>query len=144
MRLFKIKDKDMFKSTKTKKQNGNHTYAVYKDRKTKEYRAIQLTHIYDPKKEIELEKGNIKKLKLKTFKYPSGVPNQYYTQDIEGNFLDFGINTKHQEVGKVPFFQARKIKKFAKINLNKTTNKNNAKKVKNKKSHKYGLKKKKL
>ncbi|MBQ8425655.1 MAG: hypothetical protein IJX17_06500 [Clostridia bacterium] len=133
MRLFKIKDKEMFNSTKKKKQNGNHTYAVYHDRKTNEYRAIQLTHLYDPKKESEILRGTIKKIKLKNYKFPSSIPNQYYTKDIEGNSLDFGKNTKHLEVGKVSFFQSQKIKKFAKINLSKTTNKNNERKVKKKK-----------
>ena len=95
MRLFQIKNKEMYNG-KDEKRNGTHIYAVYRDKKTKEYRAIQLTHIYDPKREKQLDNGILKVEKLKQFRYPTGVHNQYYTQDINGKALDFGRNTKHK------------------------------------------------
>ena len=94
--------------------NGHHTYAVYKDKKTNKYRAIQLTHIYEKKKERLIDKGYLKVEKLKQFKHPTGIHNMYYETDINGNNLYFGKKTKYQCVGKVSNNQARRIKNFAK------------------------------
>lgn len=112
MRLFQIKNKEMYNG-KDEKRNGTHIYAVYRDKTTKEYRAIQLTHIYDPKREKQLDKGSLRVEKLKHFKYPSGVHDEYYTQDINGKALDFGRNTKHKNLGTIPSNQAKRIKNFA-------------------------------
>ena len=116
MRLFKIQNKTMYKAkTEEDKKNENkyHTYAVYQDKKTKEYRAIQLTHIYDPKRQKQLEKGHLKLEKLSKFKYPSGIRNEYYTHDINGNALDFGRKSNKKSLGSIPSKQAKRIKKFA-------------------------------
>lgn len=113
MRLFKIKNKEMYVTKSNKEKNMSHIYAVYKDKKTKEYRAIQLTHLYDPKREKQLKKGYLKVEKLKQFQYPTGIHNKYYTKDINGNLLDFGRKTKYKKVGTVPTKQAKRIKDFA-------------------------------
>lgn len=115
MRLFKIKNKYMYNSQNNDyKPNGNHTYAVYKDKKTGKYRAIQLTHLYEKKKEILIDKGRLCVEKFKQFRHPTGVPNTYYDCDVNGNALDFGRKTKFQCIGTVSSFQARRIKDFAK------------------------------
>ena len=103
-----------FSSSKDYKPNGHHTYAVYKDKKTNKYRAIQLTHLYEPKKVAQIEKGQLKVEKLSCFKYPTGVRNNYYDKYLDGNDLNFGKGTKHQFVGYVPNSQAKRIRDFAK------------------------------
>lgn len=113
MRLFKIKNKYMFKSNNP---NGNHTYAVYKDRKTNKYRAIQLTHLYEDKKVKQINKGYLKIEKFKQFTYPTGVHNTYYDKDVKGKSLYFGKNTKHLKIGYVPDKQAKRIRNFANKN----------------------------
>ena len=110
MRLFKIKNKYMFNSNNP---NGNHTYAVYKDKKTNKYRAIQLTHLYEDKKIKQINKGYLKVEKFKEFSYPTGVHDTYYDKDLKGELLYFGKKTKHIMIGKVPNKQAKRIKNFA-------------------------------
>lgn len=111
MRLFRIKNKYMFNSPDP---NKYHTYAVYKDKRTNKYRAIQLTHLYEPKKERQLNKGYLKVENFKAFKYPTGVHNVYYSSDINGKDLYFGKNSIHKKVGVVPTSQAKRIIQFAK------------------------------
>ena len=113
MRLFKVFNKFMYKEKDPKKANGLHTYAVYKDKKTNKYRAIQLTHLLEPKKEKQINKGNLRVEKFKFFKFPTGVPKQYYDCDVNGKNLNFGKNTKHLFVCNVPSKQAQRIIKFA-------------------------------
>lgn len=96
------------------KPNGIHTYAVYKDKSSGKYRAIQLTHLYEYKKVNAIEKGYIRTEKFKQLKYPSGVKNQYYETDVNGKSLDFGHKTKYKFVGYVPNKQAQRIRNFAK------------------------------
>lgn len=114
MRLFKIKNKYMYNSQNNDyKPNGNHTYAVYKDKKTGKYRAIQLTHLFETKKVAQIEKGQLLIENFNYFKYPTGVKNNYYDKDINGNILDFGKNTKHLYIGNVPSGHAKRIILFA-------------------------------
>ena len=94
--------------------NGVHTYAVYKDRKTKKYRAIQLTHLYEPKKVNLIKRGYLMETKLKQFDFPTGVHSEYYDKYVNGQPLNFGRDTRHRYVGRVPLHKAKKIKKFAK------------------------------
>ncbi|MCD8372198.1 MAG: hypothetical protein LUD27_02725, partial [Clostridia bacterium] len=58
MRLVKIKNKYLFDSNNPE---GTHTYAVYRDNKTHELRAVALTHLYvkDEKRFKQVRKGNI-------------------------------------------------------------------------------------
>ena len=103
----------MYKCKSKYEEYGNHTYAVYKDPASKKYRAIQLTHIYDPKKIYAIDNGYLKVEKFKYFKYPGGVKNTYYDSDVNGKNLYFGKNSKHKFVGNVPAVQAKRIKDFA-------------------------------
>lgn len=112
MRLFRIKNKDMYIGKDN--PNGHHTYAVYKDWKTGKYRAIQLTHIYDPKKEKLIKKGYLKIEHFNQFIFPTGVHNTYYETDVNGKDLNFGRKTVYECVGRVPSGQAKRIKNFAK------------------------------
>lgn len=113
MRLFKIKNNVMYKTKNIKDSKGTHTYAVWKDKKTNKYRAVQLTHMYERKKEIQLEKGYLRVEKFPHFKYPTGVHNTFYDSDVNGSQLDFGKKTKHKYIGKISTNQANRIKKFA-------------------------------
>lgn len=114
MRLAKIKNKYLYNSDNP---NGTHTYAVYYDKKTKQNRAVALTHLYvkDDKRFKQVKKGNIMISKFKEFDTPTGVQNYYYSKTIKGN----KINLKDNDVVKVnkrylPKKQADKIKNFAK------------------------------
>lgn len=114
MRLFKIKNKEIYNGKSKKDENGVHTYAAYKDKSSGEYRAVPLTHIYDTKRQKQLEKGYLKVEKFKQLQYPTGVKNKYITKDIHGDKLDFGKNTKYKCLGTIPSSQAKRIKDFAK------------------------------
>lgn len=87
MQLFRIKNKYLFNSVEPEKY---HTYAVYKDERTNEVRAVQMTHLYrkDEKRFEQLNKGLIKKFKFDEFETPSGVKNYYFATDIKGKPLD--------------------------------------------------------
>lgn len=111
MRLFQVKNKFMYHSGDP---NGHHTYAVYKDSTSKQYRAIQLTHLFEKSKENKIKKGFLLVEQFKNIKFPSGVNNEYYSSDVKGRPLYFGKNTKHKKVGTVPTKQAKRIIKFAK------------------------------
>lgn len=119
IRLCKIKNKYLFKSDNP---NGYHTYAVYYDRKSKENRAVALTHVYNPdKKRFEqIKKGNIKLEKFKEFDVPSGVKNYFYSRNINGDRINLSDDAVI-EVGKryISKSQASRIKRFSKINYNK-------------------------
>ena len=114
MRLAKIKNKYLFKS---ENPDGFHTYAVYYDRKSKNYRAVQLTHLYvkDEKRFRQVSKGLIKIMKFKEFDVPSGVRNQYYSSNVRGEAIDLrnknvlSISKRH-----LSKYQSDMIKAFAK------------------------------
>lgn len=91
MKLVKIKNRYLFNSNNP---NGTYTYALYKDRKTKELRAVALTHIYnkDPNRFNQIRRGNIIVEKFKEFDVPSGVHKHYYSTDINGNKLNLKNN----------------------------------------------------
>ena len=118
MRLVKIKNRYLYNSNNP---NGTHTYAVYYDRKTKQNRAIALTHLYvkDEKRYRQVRRGKILISNFKEFETPSGVQNYYYSKNTCGK----NINLKDNEIVKVfkrylPKQQAEKLKNFAKINRN--------------------------
>lgn len=114
IRLCKIKNKYLFKSDNPE---GNHTYAVYYDKKSKKNRAIQLTHVYvrDEKRFEQIKKGNIKLEKFKEFDVPSGVKNRFYDKDINGNNIDLSDKTNViVSKRKLSDKQANRIIKFAK------------------------------
>ena len=115
MRLFKIRNRYMYTSSnRNYDPNGVHTYAVYKDKTSGKYHAIQLTHLYEPKKVAQIENGRLMVEKFSNFRYPTGVKNNYYDKDINGNDLYFGRNARHRFVGNVSNSQATRIKAFAK------------------------------
>lgn len=115
MRLFKIKNRYLFKSDKP---HGTHTYAVYKDKKTGENRAVALTHLYvkDDKRFQQVKKGNIAITKFKEFDVPSGVKNYYYGTTLTGRKID--LNDRSNVVAVSNRYLNKKqsdfIKRFAK------------------------------
>lgn len=114
MRLVKIKNKYLFKSSNPE---GTHTYAVYKDRDSNEIRAIQLTHLYtkDEKRFVQVRNGNILVEKFKEFDVPSGVRNQYYNRDVNGNKINLKNNNVFKNSNRfLKHDQAERIRKFAK------------------------------
>lgn len=125
MRLVKIRNKYMFKPKNEKEEkaykgNQEHIYAVYKEEKSGELRAVQLTHLYDHKRVQALERKLLKEVKLPSIKYPSGAKNSYFAKDINGNPLDLDAveghiikNSKNKTVY-VPAKTAKEIKRFAK------------------------------
>lgn len=114
MRLFKIKNKYLFKSDKPE---GTHTYAVYRDRRTKEDRAVALTHLYvkDKDRFRQVSKGNIFITKFKEFDVPSGVQNYYYGKTLNGKNIDLRDSKNIYPVSKryLNKKQSDNIKKFA-------------------------------
>ena len=119
MRLAKIKNKYLYKSDNP---NGNHTYAVYYDNKSKETRAVALTHLYvkDDKRFKQIKNGLISVEKFKEFETPSGVKNYYYSRNTKGKKIDLNdkdiISISKRYLSKK---QANRIKKFAYKNYNK-------------------------
>ena len=113
MKLVKIKNRYFYNSDNP---NGNHLYAIYKDRKSKELRAVALTHIYnkDLNRFNQIRRGNIMVAKFKNYEVPSGVKNYYYATDINGNKIDLSnrdvIDIVKNGIG---IKQSKKIKKFA-------------------------------
>lgn len=123
MRLVKIKNKYLFNSDNP---NGVHTYAVYYDNRTKQNRAIALTHLYIKydKRFKQVKKGNIMVSKFKEFETPTWVQNYYYSKNTSGK----NISLKDRDIVKVnrrylPNKQANEIKRFAKYNKNESKKK---------------------
>lgn len=116
MRIFKIKNKCMYKCKDKKEARDVHFYAVYKDKDTKQYRAIQLTHVLEKEKETKVKKGQLilEKISCIGKKTLSGVKDAYYDKDINGKPLDFGRKSSAKQVGRVPTEQAKRIIDFAK------------------------------
>lgn len=114
MQIFHIKDKDMFN---TKNGTGSHRYAVFTDRKSKEVRAVELTHLYEIpfNKQKRINNGYIKELKLSCYKLPSGVSTEYVTKDINGKPL----NMKTLKVKTGACLGAKESKKIIKIAKNR-------------------------
>lgn len=95
MKLVTIKNKYIFKpdSKKAKeiakyKPNEAHIYAVYKDKQTKETRLIQMTHLIEEKKKIGIQRGYLMMVQLPNVEFPSGVKNEYFFKDVDGNPID--------------------------------------------------------
>ena len=98
--------------------NQLHYYAMYYDKTHREYRAIQLTHLYvkDKARFNELKNGNLLKEKISCFRdVPSAVRNSYFTKDISGKPLSFKSrcvmqSSRNRSLSKK---QADRIKAFA-------------------------------
>ena len=119
MRLVRIRNRYLFNSNNP---NGNHVYAVYYNRRTKQNRAVALTHLYnkDPKRFEQVRRGNIMVTCFRSLKLPTGVQNYYYTKNIYGK----NINLKDKDIVKVskhyiPKRQSDIIKRFAYKDYNK-------------------------
>ena len=130
MRLAKIKNKYLFDSNRPEEI---HHYGVYYDRKAKEYRAIQLTHLYnrDEKRFVQLRKGFLSPINLKEFETTTGIRNNYYSMDVKGKKID--IKNKDVELlRKLSPKQAKQIKDFgSKHDHNLIQGKSNINKLKN-------------
>lgn len=125
MKLVTIKNKFIFKPTskseKTKyKPEQAHIYAAYKDKKSKQTRLIQMTHVIEPRKKADIKKGNLLMVKLPNVDMPSGVRSQYYTKDVKGAAIDLKkVEAKNlpNKTGKATYVRkslADKITNFAK------------------------------
>lgn len=113
MKLARIKDGYMFR---TENPNGEHTYALFYDKKAKAYRAVQTTHLYrrDEKRFKQLEKGALMKVKFPNSDVPSAVRSYHYTHNANGEKIDI----KHNDVQFVskkhlPKWMSDKIKAFS-------------------------------
>ena len=120
MRLARIKNKYLYNDDNP---NGVHTYALYYDRKNKEYRAVALTHLYvkDKKRFKQVRNGNIMVEKFKEFNVPTGVQNYYYSRNINGGKIDLQDKSNVVKVSTryLSKKQSSKIKSFARKNYNK-------------------------
>lgn len=116
MRIYHIKDNYMFNKSN---KNGTHRYAVYKDRKTNEIRAVQLTHLYEipSNKKKQLRNGHIKEYKLSCYKLPSGIETGYKTKDINGKPI--ALNNQNSRASySLNKYDSNRIKKIAKKRIN--------------------------
>lgn len=131
MRIFKIKNRKLFYPQKynakeqryyTREERKNfsdisHFYAAYFDRKTKSYKLVPLTHLYekDNSKFKQLQSKELIKEKFSFSEVPSGVKNYYIFTDREGkkiNVNDSGfVPVSSRHIGRK---QADRIKNFAK------------------------------
>jgi hypothetical protein len=112
MKLIKIRNKFMFKSNNP---NGTHTYLHYYNRKKKEVRLIQTTHLYEIpiKKQVAIKNGFLKEVKFKNLYLPSGVRDKYFRSDLNGKKLPYN-SKKYLSPVTIPNKQAFSIIKFAK------------------------------
>lgn len=116
------KKKDGEKEGPEKKYNPNqaHIYAVYKDKETGETRLIQMTHVIEPQKKSAIKMGRLMMVQLPNVDMPSGVKNEYYTIDINGDPIDLkkikaaDIPGKNKKATYVRKSLAEKIIAFAK------------------------------
>ena len=113
MKLAKIKDGYMFR---TDNPNGEHTYALFYDKKSKSYRAVQTTHLYrkDEKNHKKIISGALMKVRFPNCELPSGVQRFYYSKNVNGE----KINIKDKSVTFIsnrhlPKRISSKIKSFA-------------------------------
>ena len=105
----------MYKPKDKKEANEKHTYAIYRDKKTKELRAVRTTHLYEKEKVRAIERGQLKVEKFRDVKYPSGVQNKYTNKDVKGRPLSFkGVKAERVSKRNLPRRQAKRIKTFAK------------------------------
>ena len=88
MRIAKIMNKYMYETSPD--DNGAHHYLIFYDRKKKQYKAVQLTHLYvkDKKRFTQVKKGLIKIEKFKEFDVPSGVTKAIYASNVFGKKID--------------------------------------------------------
>ena len=111
MRIYHIKDSYMFNKNN---KNGTHRYCVYYDRKTKQYRAIEMTHIYELKKSKEklIKDGLLKPFKLRCYGMPQGIETSYFTKNVDGKpiRLDKSNSRKSYSLTK---WESRRIKNIA-------------------------------
>lgn len=130
MRLAIIKNRYIYDKNDL---NGVHHYGIYYDRKAKEYRAVQLTHLYewDNKRRISYNRGHLSKIKLKEFETPTGIWNNYYSTDVNGNKID--IRNKDVKILRnLSPKQAKQIKDFgSKQNQNNVKRLGKIKNIKN-------------
>ncbi len=90
----------------------NYLY-VY-DRKTKETRLIEMTHLYEipSEKRIKKKKKFLMEAKFKDLYLPSGINNSYYTTDILGDKLPYKSKI-YKTIGTIPRKTAQRIIVFA-------------------------------
>ena len=84
MKLYSIEDGYLFKTDQPK---GTHIYAVWYDKKKKQYNAVPTTHLYksDAKRMKQVESGYLMRLKLPGILLPSGIKNYAHTTDVDGH-----------------------------------------------------------
>lgn len=105
----------MYKAKSPKEANEKHTYAIYRDKKTKELRAVRTTHLYEKDKVKQIEQGFLRVEKFRDVKYPSGVQNRYTTKDVNGQPLKYRrIKAERVSKRRLPRRQAKRIREFAK------------------------------
>ena len=111
MQIVKIKNKYMFES---KKGEREHYYLKYYDRKTKETRLIEMTHLYEIPSETRIKKKKkfLMEAKFKDLYLPSGINNSYYTTDILGDKLPYKSKI-YKTIGTIPRKTAQRIIVFA-------------------------------
>ena len=116
MKIYHIKDNYMFNRNN---RNGTHRYAVFKDRRTRETRVVQLTHLYEiPNNKLrQMQNGHIKKYKLSCYSLPSGVQTGYKTKDINGNPIVLN-NSNSRPSYNLSKKDSKKIKSIAKRKIN--------------------------
>ena len=101
----------MFKS---KNPNGTHDYLVYKDAKSNEVRAIELTHLYhkDKYRFVLLKQNVLKKMRLPHRETPSGVNNHYFVTNVHGKPIDLN----HRDVN-MNIYRKKRISKKQQLNI---------------------------
>lgn len=120
VKLMKIKNKYMFtpkeKSKQDYKPEGVHTYIVFKDASGHTF-AIQTTHLYEKKKQDQIDKNILLAMKLPGIKFPSGVRRGIITTDVEGKELDLSkvhaVNIRGKRGTYLTKNQAKKAIQFA-------------------------------
>lgn len=120
VKLVKIKNKYMFTPKEKNEQDYNpegvHTYIVFKYNDGR-IGAIRTTHLYEKKKENQLNKKILMEMKLPGIRFRSGIRRGVITTDIEGEELDLNkvraVNIKGNRGTYLSKKQAEKVFEFA-------------------------------
>ena len=120
MRIAKIKNKYMYETNEN--DNGTHFYLIFYDKKSKRYKAIQLTHLYykDEKRFRQVKIGQISIEKFKEFEVPSGVRDKCYEHNAKGEKIDINDRQNVEFIYKRNLSQIQKTRIMNFVNKRKT------------------------
>lgn len=82
--------------------------------KNKQYRAIEMTHIYEVKKSKQklIDDGLLKPMKLHCYGMPQGIETSYFTTNVDGKPLKLN-NSNSRKSYSLNKWEAKRVKNIA-------------------------------